>query len=406
MRDAELRVAARDGDLEGLALAGFAARAVARLAEEARGDTPGAGGRARRARAAGAARGCAGGRGVKILRLRLRNYRGIAEREIEFAPAGVTIVSGPNEVGKSSLAEAIELLFDERDDTAKQRVREIQPVDRDEGSEVEADVELGPFRFTYAKRFHRKSETRLSVRAPRVEQATGREAHERVRALLDAHLDVALWRALRIAQGAPLDAPALAGAASLAAALDRAAGVGAGGEREESLFERARAAYDLHFTPTGRARRGSSRRSRRSPRPAPKRRNSGRGSTRSSATSRRRRRCARGSPSSSSGSRRAAARSARSKQELARARGAARRGRPRRRAARGRARAGVGRGVARAPARSARLRTRGRAGRDGEPRGGARERGPRAPRGRGGAAPRRGAAARGARARARPPRSA
>jgi hypothetical protein len=159
-------------------------------------------------------------------------------------------------VGKSSLAEALELLLDERDDTAKQRVREIQPVDRDEGSEVEAEIELGPYRFTYAKRFHRRSETRLAIAAPRVEQATGREAHERVRALLDAHLDIALWRALRIVQGAPLDAPALAGAASLAAALDRAAGVGAGGEREESLFERARVAFDEHWTPTGRARRG------------------------------------------------------------------------------------------------------------------------------------------------------
>ena len=46
---------------------------------------------------------------MKVLRLRLRNYRGIAQREIEFAPGGVTIVSGPNEVGKSSLSEAIEL---------------------------------------------------------------------------------------------------------------------------------------------------------------------------------------------------------------------------------------------------------------------------------------------------------
>ncbi len=192
---------------------------------------------------------------MRILRLCLRNYRGIGEREVAFAPSGVTVIAGPNEVGKSSLAEAVELLFDERDDTAKQRVREIQPVDRDAGSEVEADVELGPYAFTYAKRFHRRSETRLSVRAPRVEQATGREAHERVRALLDAHLDVALWRALRIVQGAPLDAPALTEAASLAAALDRAAGVGAGGEREESLFERARAAFEEHFTPTGRARR-------------------------------------------------------------------------------------------------------------------------------------------------------
>jgi len=192
---------------------------------------------------------------VKILRLRLRHYRGLGEREVEFAPQGVTIVEGPNEVGKSSLAEAVPLLFDERDDTTKQRVREIQPVDRDEGSEVEADVELGPYSFTYTKRFHRRSGTRLRIRTPQVETLTGREAHERVQQLLEAHVDLALWRALRWVQGAPLVQPSLAGATGLAAALDRAAGVGAGGEREESLFERARAAWEEHFTATGRPRR-------------------------------------------------------------------------------------------------------------------------------------------------------
>jgi hypothetical protein len=121
---------------------------------------------------------------------------------------------------------------------------------------AEVDAVVGPFRFSYAKRYHCRSETRLLVRAPRVEQATGREAHERVRALLDAHLDTALWRALRIVQGAPLDAPALAGATSLVAALDRAAGVGAGGEREER--PRARGVRRA-FTPTvaaARPRRG------------------------------------------------------------------------------------------------------------------------------------------------------
>ena len=192
---------------------------------------------------------------MKIHRLRLRSYRGVDEREVHFAARGVTIVEGPNEIGKSSLAEAVELLLDERDDTAKQRVREVQPVDRDDGASVEADLELGPWRFTYAKRFHRRTGTELRVVAPRVETWTGREAHERVRALLEEHVDVALWRALRIVQGAPLAQPTLGGAPSLAAALDRAAGVGAGGEREETLFERVRAEFERHFTPTGRARR-------------------------------------------------------------------------------------------------------------------------------------------------------
>ena len=191
---------------------------------------------------------------MKIHRLVLRNFRGVAERELELAPQGVTLVSGPNEVGKSSLAEAVELLFDERDSTTRQRVREVQPVDRDAGAEVEADVELGPLRFRYAKRFHRRPETRVEVQAPRARTLTGREAHEQVRAWLEEHVDVALWRALRLLQGEPLAQPALHESASLAQALDRAAGVSGGGEREESLFEAARAARAEHTTPTGRPR--------------------------------------------------------------------------------------------------------------------------------------------------------
>lgn len=192
---------------------------------------------------------------MRILRLALRHYRGVEEREIHFAPRGVTIVEGPNEVGKSSLAEALELLFDELDSTTKQRVREVQAIDRDEGAEVEADVETGPYAFTYAKRFHRRPATRLALRRPRVETRTGREAHDRVREILEETVDVALWRALRLQQGGPLVQPELGDAPSLAAALDRAAGTGGGGEREESLFDAAREACERHFTPTGRPRR-------------------------------------------------------------------------------------------------------------------------------------------------------
>ena len=46
-----------------------------------------------------------------IRRIGLRNYRGIESRELEF-DAGVNIVEGPNEAGKTSLAEALGLIFD------------------------------------------------------------------------------------------------------------------------------------------------------------------------------------------------------------------------------------------------------------------------------------------------------
>ena len=188
---------------------------------------------------------------MKLHRLRLRNWRGVEEREVRFAPTGVTVVEGPNESGKSSLVEALDALFTHLDDSKKREVIAIKPVHRDAGAEVEAEVETGPYRFTFGKRFHKKPETRLTVTAPRPESLTGREAHERARAILEETMDLHLWSALRIEQGQEVSQANLAGQKSLSAALDKAAGVARTGEAEETLFAAARAEFERYFTPTG-----------------------------------------------------------------------------------------------------------------------------------------------------------
>ena len=47
---------------------------------------------------------------MKLHRLVLTNYRGIAHRDIEFPDHGVVVVCGANEIGKSSMIEALDLL--------------------------------------------------------------------------------------------------------------------------------------------------------------------------------------------------------------------------------------------------------------------------------------------------------
>ena len=49
---------------------------------------------------------------MKLHRLVLTNYRGIIHREIEFPDHGVVVVSGANEIGKSSMIEALDLLLE------------------------------------------------------------------------------------------------------------------------------------------------------------------------------------------------------------------------------------------------------------------------------------------------------
>ena len=190
---------------------------------------------------------------MKLHRLVLTNYRGIAHREIEFPDHGVVVVCGANEIGKSSMIEALDLLLESRDRSTKKEVKQVKPTNSDVGSEVSAEISCGPYRFVYRKRFHKKCETELTVLTPRREQLTGDEAHERVRAMLAETVDNDLWRAQRVLQATSTAAVDLSGCDALSRALDVAAGdAAARSGTEPLLIERIDAEYGRYFTPTGR----------------------------------------------------------------------------------------------------------------------------------------------------------
>jgi hypothetical protein len=195
---------------------------------------------------------------MKVHRIRLRNYRGVAEREVHFPDVGVTVVEGDNEVGKTSLAEALDLVLEVQDSSQAARVKAVQPVHQDVGPEVEIEVSTGPYRFVYAKRWLRQKSTTLAISEPRAEQLTGAEAHQRVVSILDETLDRHLFKALRLVQGAELVQPSLQGQA-LSTALDRtaAAAVGDTGAADvhDDLWLRIVQERDRYVTPTGQPRK-------------------------------------------------------------------------------------------------------------------------------------------------------
>ena len=189
---------------------------------------------------------------MRILKIQLRNYRGVTDRTVEFARGGVTIVEGPNEIGKSSIAEAIDRIIEDLDSASKQRIVALKPVDRDVGPEVMVEAETGPYAFRYRKRFLRDKVTELEIYRPRPENHTGREAHQRVQAILAETVDMALWKALRMQQGDVVGQAPLTDQTSLSAALDRSAGESPAGDEEVTLFGLAHAEYLQYWTETGR----------------------------------------------------------------------------------------------------------------------------------------------------------
>ncbi|WP_370619418.1 AAA family ATPase [Mumia qirimensis] len=180
----------------------------------------------------------------------LRNFRGVEEGTVTFAP-GVTVVVGPNESGKSSIAEAIRLLRTTKSSAKSQAVRNLQPVGRDVGPEAEIELETGPYALVYRKRWLSRPMTELEVRAPVPVQLSGDEAHQRFDAILAETVDVDLWNALEVIQGQALDQPSLAHISALQQALDDSAG--ATGDHD-ALMTAVDDEYARYFTPGGKQR--------------------------------------------------------------------------------------------------------------------------------------------------------
>lgn len=183
---------------------------------------------------------------MRLHSITLRNYRGIAERTLEFDDH-VTVVSGPNEIGKSSIAEALGFLRTYFDDSRSRELRAVQTVGVDAGPEVEIKLSTGPYELSYRKRWIKQPETALHIWQPTPQQLTGRPAHEKYLAILDETVDVALLDALESKQGESLQQPQLAHLKSLQGALgqDQPSGT------EDTLLERIQAEFQRYFTPTG-----------------------------------------------------------------------------------------------------------------------------------------------------------
>ncbi|WP_432561921.1 AAA family ATPase [Kineococcus sp. SYSU DK003] len=190
---------------------------------------------------------------MRVHRLLLENFRGVEHRELSLPDNGIVVLEGANEIGKSSMLEALDMVLTEKHSSRKAAVLAVKPVHRDAASVVEAEISSGPYRFTVRKQWHSRPATTLSVCAPRAEQLTGDEAHQRVRDILTETLDQHLWNALRMLQNASPDATALGGSSALAAALDAAAGSAEpDGDGAQDLYAAARERSAQFWTGTGR----------------------------------------------------------------------------------------------------------------------------------------------------------
>lgn len=185
---------------------------------------------------------------MKLHSIHLQNYRGITDARVEFTD-GVTVVEGPNEVGKSSIHQAITHLRDDKSSSRKGSIKDIQPVGADVGPEVELHLSTGDYELKYRKQWLKQQETQLNVLRPTPEQLTSDDAHDRFLAILDETVDVDLLVALDVAQGESLAQAPLVQIKALHSALSES---GAEVADHDDFLDRVEAEYLKYFTAKGR----------------------------------------------------------------------------------------------------------------------------------------------------------
>lgn len=199
---------------------------------------------------------------MRLHRIHVENFKSISQRTLELPDCGLVIAEGLNEVGKTSMVEALDLLLDARlKATSKAgRIKAAQPYGTDLPVVVEAEMTVDGVRLVHSKRFLVQPAARLEfLSGPRAgDVLTGEEATDTM-AEVWKHTDETLWGALRLMQASSLESLSLKSSTALTAALDRASRQGsiddraAGNTDDTSLLDAVEAEYAEYWTGTGKA---------------------------------------------------------------------------------------------------------------------------------------------------------
>lgn len=195
---------------------------------------------------------------MRLHRIHVENFKSVTDRTLELPDTGLVIAEGLNEVGKTSMVEALDMLLDPKLKATSKRaeVKAAQPYGTDLPVIVEAELTVGGVRLVHSKRFLAQPAARLEfLSGPRAGDVLTDERATDTMAEIWQGTDRTLWRALRHMQSDSLEALSLKSSTALTSALDRASRAtdDDSGHRADdtTLLEAAEQEFAKYWTGTG-----------------------------------------------------------------------------------------------------------------------------------------------------------
>jgi len=194
---------------------------------------------------------------MKIHKLWAENVKGISDLiEVELSPTGLNLITAPNEMGKTTIAQVLDFLFQHKSSANSQEIKDLQPYGKDVGPLMGAIIEVEGQTYKIEKRWLKDKKTEVELLAPEKKALSGNDADKIIHEIFTEHLDKTIWKMIQVAQAnfteLLVDDYGDDQRDMLRYYLSRAV-TDDEDSSDESLAEKAEEAYLEWWTPTGKA---------------------------------------------------------------------------------------------------------------------------------------------------------
>ncbi len=138
---------------------------------------------------------------MKIHKLWAENVKGISKLvEVELSPTGLNLISAPNEMGKTTMAQVLDFLFQYKSSANSQDIKDLKPYGKDVGPLMGAIIEVDGQTYKIEKRWLKDKKTEVELLAPEKKALSGNDADKVIDKIFTEYLDETIWKMIQVAQ--------------------------------------------------------------------------------------------------------------------------------------------------------------------------------------------------------------
>jgi hypothetical protein len=138
---------------------------------------------------------------MKIHQLWAENVRGISNLlTLELSPNGLNLVSAPNEMGKTTMAQVLDFLFQWKSTSQAEEIQNLKPYGKDVGPLMGAMIEVNGQTYKIEKQWIKDKKTEVELIFPEKKKLSGPNAEKVIDQIFKEHLDETIWKMIQVAQ--------------------------------------------------------------------------------------------------------------------------------------------------------------------------------------------------------------